>query len=50
VLDFDGTIARQLGAAANSTAFQIWVLNRKGKLLRHWDDVPTAGQLARVLR
>jgi hypothetical protein len=49
-LDFDGTIARRLGASANSTAFQIWVLDRKGKLLRHWDDVPSAGQLARVLR
>ena len=50
VLDFDGTIARRLGASANSTAFQVWVLGRKGELLKHWDEVPSAEQLALVLK
>jgi hypothetical protein len=50
VADFDGTIAAQFGIPADSTAFQVLVLGRKGELLRRWTDVPTAEELAAVVK
>ena len=50
VADFDGTIAPQFGIAPDSIAFQVLVLDRKGELLRRWTDVPTAAELAAVVK
>jgi len=50
VADFDGTIASQFGIPADSTSFQVLVLDRKGELLRRWTDVPTAEELAAVVK
>jgi hypothetical protein len=50
VLDFDGAIAGKLGIPVGSSEFQVLVLDRKGKLLERWTDVPTAEQLAAVLK
>ena len=50
VLDFDGAIAGKLGIPVGSSVFQVLVLDRKGKLLERWTDVPTAEQLAAVLK
>ena len=50
VADFDGTIASQFGFAADSITFQVLVLDRKGELLRRWTDVPTAEELAAVVK
>ena len=50
VADFDGTIGSQLGIPADSIAFQVLVLDRKGELLRRWTDVPTTEELAAVVK
>jgi len=49
VLDFDGSAALNLGIGANSSQFQVLVLNGTGKLLQLWTDVPASDQLAAVL-
>jgi len=49
VLDFDGSAALNLGIGANSSQFQVLVLNGKGELLQRWTNVPTSDQLAAVL-
>jgi hypothetical protein len=50
VLDFDGAVAGKLGIPVGSSVFQVLVLDRKGKLLERWTDVPTAEQLAAVVK
>jgi hypothetical protein len=50
VADFDGTVGSQLGIPPGSTEFQVLVLGRKGELLRRWTNVPTAEELAAVLK
>jgi hypothetical protein len=50
VADFDGSIASQLGITIGSTAFQVLVLSRKGELLQRWTDLPTAEELAAVVK
>ena len=48
VMDFDGTASSQLdGQAAN---FSVLVFARDGKLLAQWTDVPSAKQLATVVK
>jgi hypothetical protein len=46
--DFDGVIASQL--ESQSSAFRAFIFGRNGELLQQWDDVPTAEQLAEVLK
>ena len=48
--DFDGTAASQLGAQRESSAFRVFVFGRSGELLRQWDDVPSAAELATVVK
>jgi hypothetical protein len=48
VTDFNGVIASQLDS--QSSAFRVFVVGPKGELLQRWDDVPTAEELAAVLK
>lgn len=50
VLDFDGAVAANLGIPSGISVFQVLVLDRKGELLERWSDVPTAEQLAAVVK
>ena len=50
VTDFDGTVSSQLEAPAGATEFCVFVFGRDGELLVQWHDVPSAKQLAEVLK
>jgi hypothetical protein len=50
VTDFDGAAASQLGKAAWTTDFSVFVFGRTGELLAQWSVVPTTAQLAAVLK
>ena len=50
VTDFDGTIASQLGQSAGATDFCVFVFGRTGELLAQWHNVPSADELATVLK
>ena len=50
VMDFDGTAASQLGAQADTAGFHVFVFSENGELLQQWDSVPTADDLAAVLK
>jgi hypothetical protein len=50
VADFDGEVAAQLGLSKGDTAFRVFVFGRNGALLKKWDDVPDADELASVLK
>jgi hypothetical protein len=50
VPDFDGTAASQLGQSAGANDFCVFVFGRTGQLRRQWHEVPTADQLAAVLK
>ena len=48
--DFDGTASSQLGVQPGSVDFRVFVFARNGELLQQWNDVPSAGDLAAVLK
>ena len=50
VTDFDGTASSQLNGLGEAATFHVLVLGRDGKLLAQWTDVPSAKQLADILR
>jgi hypothetical protein len=50
VADFDGTVSAQLDAETGGKEFRVLVFARDGKLLAQWTDVPSAKQLAAVLK
>ena len=50
VADFDGGTATQLGVPFESADFRVFVFARNGELLQRWDDVPTAEELAVVVK
>jgi len=50
VADFDGEVAAQLGSSEGDTVFRVFVFGRNGALLKKWDDIPDAQQLASVLK
>src|SRR4029077_15624502 len=50
VLDFDGTASSQLDESRAAASFRVLVFARDGKLLAQWTDVPSAKQLADVLK
>jgi len=50
VTDFDGTTATQLNQAEGAKDFRVLVFGRTGELLAQWQSVPTADQLAGVLK
>jgi len=50
VLHFDGTASSQLHGPAQAASFRVLVFARDGKPLAQWTDVPSAKQLADVLK
>ncbi len=50
VADFDGRTTSQLGEQTGSSDFRVFVFGRDGKLLRQWNDVPNAAELATVVK
>jgi hypothetical protein len=50
VPDFDGTASSQLLEQGKGAEFQVLVFARDGKLLASWSDVPSAKQLAEMLK
>jgi hypothetical protein len=50
VADFDGSVSAQLEEPAEAAEFRVLVFARDGKLLARWSDVPSAKQLAEVLK
>jgi hypothetical protein len=50
VADFDGTASSQLDGLGEAPTFHVLVFARDGKLLAQWSDVPSAKQLAVVLK
>jgi hypothetical protein len=50
VADFDGTVCSQLPGESQAAEFRVLVFGRDGKLLAQWTDVPSAKQLAEVLK
>ena len=50
VTDFDGSASAQLEEPVEAAEFRVLVFARDGKLLARWTDVPSAKQLAEVLK
>ena len=50
VTDFDGSASAQLEEPAEAGEFRVLIFARDGKLLARWSDVPSARQLAEVLK
>ena len=50
VTDFSGDVVSQLGRQLQSSIFCVFVFGRSGELLRQWNDVPSAQELAAVLK
>ncbi|HXM74818.1 MAG TPA: hypothetical protein VN904_06060 [Chthoniobacterales bacterium] len=50
VADFDGSVVAGLGARFEASDFRVFVFGRNGELLQQWNDVPTAAQLAAVVK
>jgi hypothetical protein len=50
VTDFDDSISAQLGAQSAETQLHVFVLGWDGELLQQWDDVPSAQELAAVVK
>jgi hypothetical protein len=49
VADFDGKTVPQLGIAAISPEFAVFVFDGRGRLVRRWNEVPSAEALAQAL-
>ena len=50
VTDFGGTVSSQLSGQSPAADFRVFVFARNGELLQQWDDVPTAADLAAVVK
>jgi hypothetical protein len=50
VTDFDGAVAAQFGETTGAKDFSVFVFGRTGELLAQWHGVPSADQLATVLK
>jgi hypothetical protein len=50
VADFDRAVTAQLGATAAPDLFRVFVFGQNGELFKQWHDVPTAEELAAVLK
>ena len=49
VADFDGKAVSQLDIAASSSQFAVFVFDGRGRLVRRWNDVPSAEALSAAL-
>jgi hypothetical protein len=47
--DFDGKTVAEFGIPANSSEFAVFVFDGRGRLVKHWDDVPSAEALTAAL-
>ena len=50
VTDFDGTVSSQLSGQSPAVNFRVFVFARNGELLQQWNDVPSAEDLAAVVK
>jgi hypothetical protein len=50
VTDFDGTALSQFGGQTEAAGFHVFVFGQDGALLKQWDNVPAANDLAAVLK
>jgi hypothetical protein len=50
VADFDGAVTTQLGAPPTAALFHVFIFGRNGELLKQWNDVPSAEELAAALK
>jgi len=50
VADFDGKPTSQLGIAPTSSGFAVFIFDGRGRLVRRWNDVPSAEALADALK
>jgi hypothetical protein len=50
VADFDGKAAEQLEPTKDDAVFRVFVFGRSGALLKKWDDIPKADELAAALK
>jgi len=50
VADFDGLVTTQLGSQPSATLFHVFIFGRNGELLKKWNNVPPADELAAVLK
>ena len=50
VIDFDGTVSSQVSGESPAPSFGVFVFGRNGELLQRWDDVPSAQELAAVVK
>jgi hypothetical protein len=50
VADFDGKSVSQLGINPISSEFAVFVFDGRGRLVRRWNDVPSADMLAQALK
>ena len=49
IADFDGETTRKLGVQSASDEFAVFVFDGRGRLIRHWNDVPPPDALASAL-
>jgi hypothetical protein len=49
VADFDGKIVSQLGIAPTSTEFAVFAFDGRGRLVRRWNDAPSAEALTAAI-
>jgi len=49
VADFDGGMASRLDVAPASTEFAVFVFDGRGRLVRRWNDVPSADALTAAI-
>jgi len=49
VADFDGKTVSQLDVAPASTEFAVFVFDGRGRLVRRWNDVPSADALTAAI-
>jgi len=50
VADFDGAIAAHFDSKPSATLFQVFIFGKAGELLKQWNEVPTAEELAAALK
>jgi hypothetical protein len=50
VTDFDGTVSSQLSGQSPAVDFHVFVFGRNGELLQQWNEVPSAADLAAVVK
>jgi hypothetical protein len=49
VADFDGKSVSQLGIGPNSTEFAVFLFDGRGRLVKRWNDVPSAEALTAAI-